>query len=300
MANLKEQGEIYMDSMDWEILRALFKYKNITQTSKILRISQPAVTYRINKLEAEFNVDIINRNQKGVVFTSPGEIIVKYALAMIKDSQKLKEELINQENKVQGTLRLSASSIFSRYQLPKILSEFSQKYPLVEFDVNTGWSEEVFKSVHNDYSQVGILRGDYSFSSEKIRLMTEKIYIVSKNPISIDDLPHLPRIYYNTDTSLNKLIDDWWIGRFVEPSSIAIKVDNMETSKEFVQHGLGFSILPDILLKNNQDLYKIPCLDQNGNAMIRNTDMILKEQYLSNNVVRAFYEFMKERKLEFN
>lgn len=289
-----------MDSMDWEILRALFKYKNITQTSKILRISQPAVTYRINKLEEEFNVDIINRNQKGVVFTSPGEIIVKYALSMIKDSQKLKEELINQENKVQGTLRLSASSIFSRYQLPKILSEFSQKYPLVEFDVNTGWSEEVFKSVHNDYSQVGILRGDYSFSSEKIRLMTEKIYIVSKHPISIDDLPHLPRIYYNTDTSLNKLIDDWWIGRFVEPSSIAIKVDNMETSKEFVQHGLGFSILPDILLKNNQDLYKIPCLDQNGNAMIRNTDMILKEQYLSNNVVRAFYNFMKERKLEFD
>lgn len=289
-----------MDSMDWEILRALFKYKNITQTSKILRISQPAVTYRINKLEEEFNVDIINRNQKGVVFTSPGEIIVKYALSMIKDSQKLKEELINQENKVQGTLRLSASSIFSRYQLPKILSEFSQKYPLVEFDVNTGWSEEVFKSVHNDYSQVGILRGDYSFSSKKIRLMTEKIYIVSKHPISIDDLPHLPRIYYNTDTSLNKLIDDWWIGRFVEPSSIAIKVDNMETSKEFVQHGLGFSILPDILLKNNQDLHKIPCLDQNGNAMIRNTDMILKEQYLSNNVVRAFYNFMKERKLEFD
>lgn len=289
-----------MDSMDWEILRALFKYKNITQTSKILRISQPAVTYRINKLEEEFNVDIINRNQKGVVFTSPGEIIVKYALSMIKYSQKLKEELINQENKVQGTLRLSASSIFSRYQLPKILSEFSQKYPLVEFDVNTGWSEEVFKSVHNDYSQVGILRGDYSFSSEKIRLMTEKIYIVSKHPISIDDLPHLPRIYYNTDTSLNKLIDDWWIGRFVEPSSIAIKVDNMETSKEFVQHGLGFSILPDILLKNNQDLHKIPCLDQNGNAMIRNTDMILKEQYLSNNVVRAFYNFMKERKLEFD
>nr|WP_263314211.1 LysR family transcriptional regulator [Mammaliicoccus sp. Marseille-Q6498] len=287
-----------MDSMDWEILRALFKYKNITQTSKILRISQPAVTYRINKLEEEFNVEIISRNKKGVVFTSPGEIIVKYALSMIKDSQKLKEELINQEDKVQGTLRLSASSIFSRYQLPKILSEFSQKYPLVEFDVNTGWSEEVFKSVHNDYSQVGILRGDYSFSSEKIRLMSEKIYVVSKNPISIDDLPHLPRIYYNTDTSLNKLIDDWWIGRFVEPSSIAIKVDNMETSKEFVQHGLGFSILPDILLNKNKDLYKIPCLDQNGNDIIRNTDMILKKQYLSNNVVRAFYDFMKEQNLE--
>lgn len=287
-----------MDSIDWEILRELFKYKNITQTSKTLRISQPAVTYRINKLEKEFDIKIIHRNKKGVVFTSAGEMIVNYAISMIKGNQKLKEDLINQENTVQGILRLSASSIFSRYQLPKILSEFSTKYPLVEFDVNTGWSEEVFKSVHNDYSQVGILRGDYSFSSEKIRLMQEKIYIVSKNKISIDDLPHLPRIYYNTDTSLNKLIDDWWIGRFIEPSSITIKVDNMETSKEFVQNGLGFSILPDILLDDNENLFKVPCLDQSGDYIIRNTDMILKQQYLNNTVVRAFYNFMQERNLE--
>lgn len=288
-----------MDSMDWEILRELFKCKNITQTSKTLRTSQPAVSYRINKIEQEFNVKIIHRNKKGVVFTSQGEMIVNYAISMLKDKQKLKEDLISQENTVQGILRLSASSIFSRYQLPKILSEFSQKYPAVEFDVNTGWSEEVFKSVHNDYSQVGILRGDYSFSSEKIRLMKEKIYVVSKHPIDITDLPHLPRIYYNTDTSLNKLIDDWWIGKFIEPPSITINVDNMETSKEFVQNGLGFSILPGILLRDDDNLSKIPCLDQQNNYIIRNTDMILKEQYLNNTVVRAFYNFMKDVNLEF-
>ncbi|MGW7849942.1 LysR family transcriptional regulator [Staphylococcus xylosus] len=288
-----------MDSMDWEILRELFKCKNITQTSKTLRTSQPAVSYRINKIEQEFNVKIIHRNKKGVVFTSQGEMIVNYAISMLKDNQKLKEDLISQENTVQGILRLSASSIFSRYQLPKILSEFSQKYPAVEFDVNTGWSEEVFKSVHNDYSQVGILRGDYSFSSKKIRLMKEKIYVVSKHPIDITDLPHLPRIYYNTDTSLNKLIDDWWIGKFIEPPSITINVDNMETSKEFVQNGLGFSILPGILLRDDDNLSKIPCLDQQNNYIIRNTDMILKEQYLNNTVVRAFYNFMKDVNLEF-
>lgn len=288
-----------MDSMDWEILRELFKCKNITQTSKTLRTSQPAVSYRINKIEQEFNVKIIHRNKKGVVFTSQGEMIVNYAISMLKDNQKLKEDLISQENTVQGILRLSASSIFSRYQLPKILSEFSQKYPAVEFDVNTGWSEDVFKSVHNDYSQVGILRGDYSFSSEKIRLMKEKIYVVSKHPIDITDLPHLPRIYYNTDTSLNKLIDDWWIGKFIEPPSITINVDNMETSKEFVQNGLGFSILPGILLRDDDNLSKTPCLDQQNNYIIRNTDMILKEQYLNNTVVRAFYNFMKDVNLEF-
>jgi DNA-binding transcriptional LysR family regulator len=73
----------------------------------------------------------------------------------------------------------------------------------------------------------------------------------------------------------------------------------METSKEFVQNGLGFSILPGILLRDDDKLSKIPCLDQQNNYIIRNTDMILKEQYLNNTVVRAFYNFMKDVNLEF-
>ncbi|MCA2503836.1 LysR family transcriptional regulator [Staphylococcus xylosus] len=73
----------------------------------------------------------------------------------------------------------------------------------------------------------------------------------------------------------------------------------METSKEFVQNGLGFSILPGILLRDDDNLSKIPCLDQQNNYIIRNTDMILKEQYLNNTVVRAFYNFMKDVNLEF-
>lgn len=80
-----------MDSIDWEILCELFKYKNITKTSKVLRTSQPAVTYRINKLEEEFNVKIIHRNKKGVVFTSPGEMLVNYAASMLKKISKLKK-----------------------------------------------------------------------------------------------------------------------------------------------------------------------------------------------------------------
>src|SRR5699024_2208331 len=143
---------------------------------------------------------------------------------------------------------------FSRYKLPEILSNFSEKFPLIEFDVLTGWSEEVFESVYNDYSQIGILRGSYNFLSIKKLLMEEKLYIVSKYPIKINDLSKIPRVYYNTDTSLKKLIDNWWVEKYLEPSLITMKVDNMETCKEFVLNGLGFAILPSILLKSDDTL----------------------------------------------
>lgn len=287
-----------MNSTDWEILINLFKFKNITKTSNFLRISQPAVTYRLNKLEQEFDAKIIYRNKKGVIFTAEGEMLVNYSQEMIKKEQKIKGEILNQSNQVQGILRLSSSVIFTRYKLPSILSEFSKEYPLVEFDVNTGWSEEVFSSVHNDVAQIGILRGDYSFSSIKLPLMSEKLYVVSSQKINLDELPKLPRIYYNTDSSLKKLIDDWWIGNYIEPSRITIKVDNMETCKEFVSKGLGFAILPNILLEDDQKLYKTPCLNKNGDILTRNTFSILKKEQLNNSVVKAFYEFLSNWKFQ--
>ena len=102
-----------MDSTDWTILAKLFESKNVTKTGEILRISQPAITYRINKLEEDFGVKLAYRGRKGVIFTPQGEYLANYALKMLKEFQMTKENLLNFENKVQGVLRLSASSIFS-------------------------------------------------------------------------------------------------------------------------------------------------------------------------------------------
>src|SRR5699024_1379074 len=109
-----------MDIIDWTVLSVLFENKNITETGKYLRISQPAITYRINKLEEEFEVKLVYRGRKGVVFTPQGEFLVNYASRMLNELQTTKDHILHFENKVQGVLRLSASSIFSRYKLPEI------------------------------------------------------------------------------------------------------------------------------------------------------------------------------------
>lgn len=283
-----------MDIIDWTVLTALYENKNITKTGKVLRISQPAITYRINKIEEEFEVKIIHRGSKGVIFTPEGEYLVNYAVEMLKEYQSIKENILNFDNKVQGVLRLSASSIFSRYKLPKILSEFSAQYPLVRFHVLTGWSEKVFDAIYKDSSQVGILRGTYPLSAVKKLLMEEELLIVSKTPIELKNLPTLPRIYYNTDTSLKTLTDNWWLDNYDQPPLISMRVDNMETCKEMVLNGLGYAVLPSILLEEDEILYKYPCLNKGGSPVKRETWLVHKEEYLSNPVVNAFCEFLEE------
>jgi len=283
-----------MDHLDWNLLTTLFEYKNITKTSEVLRISQPAITYRLQRLEDEFGIKIVHRGHRGVAFTPQGEYLADYAAKMQRDFQKVKEEVLNFENNIQGTLRISASSIFSRYKLPPILGKFNEKYPLVEFHLNTGWSEEVINSIYKEQSQIGILRGSHNFSHEKQLLMEEDLLIVSKKEVDMENLAHLPRIYYNTDTSLKTLIDNWWTENYMLPPTITMRVDNMETCKEMVLNGLGYAILPNILLEGDEELFKIPCLTQQGSPVTRKTWLIYKKEYSNNVVIKAFCEFLRE------
>lgn len=277
--------------IDWLIIKTLHKKKNITETAKEMMISQPAISYRIKRLEEQFKVKIIYRGSRGVSFTTEGEYIANFTERFLADFSNLEEEVLNLDNKIQGVLRIAASSIFSRYKLPSLLREFNFEYPLVEFEVTTGWSEVVSNLIARDDAHIGVVRGDHNIPSSKVKIMTENIFIVSKDEIKTSDLPHLPRIYYNTDTSLKKLIDDWWYSNFLRAPSNSMLVDNMETCKEMVKNGLGYAILPSILLNEEDSLFKVKCTTSEGKELTRDTWIYYKEEYLDNPVIKAFIDF---------
>lgn len=53
-----------MNERDWLIIHTLFQEKNITNTGKVLYISQPTLTKRLQQMETELGVKIVNRGVK--------------------------------------------------------------------------------------------------------------------------------------------------------------------------------------------------------------------------------------------
>ncbi|MFC4766223.1 substrate-binding domain-containing protein [Effusibacillus consociatus] len=143
---------------------------------------------------------------------------------------------------------------------------------------------------------MGIVRGDYNWPSQRKLLMEESLCIVSKTQIDINELPYLSRIYYNTDTSLKKLIDNWWQENYSHPPLITMKVDKMETCKEMVINGLGYAILPSILLNDNDNLFINKITSKDGVPIVRKTWMIFRKESLEISVIRAFVEFLENWK----
>ncbi len=281
----------FLNEKDWLILQTLFEERNITKTAERLYISQPALTYRLQQIEKEYETTLVIRGKKGIEFTPQGEYLVNYAKEMLLQAQKTKETIKNMEQKVQGKLRLGASSNFAHYCLPILLKDFLNQYPDVEINLKTGWSSDVIQLVYKEEVHVGIIRGNHQWSEEKHLLFAEPLYIVSKKPIKLEELPYLPRVNYQTDIHLKTTIETWWKKNFTQPPLITMEVDKIETCKELVINGLGYSIFPSICLRSDDNLYMISLKDDN--IVTRDTWIISRNKSLELIVVKAFVDFTK-------
>ncbi|MGF6953559.1 DNA-binding transcriptional LysR family regulator [Neobacillus sp. B4I6] len=283
-----------MDEKDWNAIRILYQEKNISRASERLYISQPALTYRLKNLETEFGTRLFFRIKGGIEFTSEGLHLVEYAEEMIKKLQSTKDNMINMQDEVRGTLRIGVSSNFAQYKLPRILKKFSTKFPNVQFNINTGWSTDILNLLNTDTVQLGILRGDYEWYGKKALLHKEKLCLISKKEINMANLPKLPLINYKTDSSLKSSINGWWHDRYSEPPFIMMETDRLETCKEMVKNDLGIAIVPQICLEplDNLQIYELSYKD--GEPVYRYTWLMYNQDSLKLSTVKSFIDFLNK------
>ncbi|MBZ5753153.1 LysR family transcriptional regulator [Metabacillus rhizolycopersici] len=283
-----------MDEKDWNALCILDQEKNISRASERLYISQPALTYRLKNLEKEFGAKLFFKIKGGIEFTNEGLHLVEYSREMIKKLQITKDNMINLQNEVRGTLRIGVSSNFAQYKLPKILKQFSTNFPNVQFNINTGWSTDILNLLNSANVQLGILRGNYEWYGRKTLLHKEKLCLISKKEIEMVDLPKLPFINYKTDSSLKALINGWWHDKYSEPPFIMMETDRLETCKEMVKNDLGIAIVPQICLQPSDNLQIYELSYHDDEPVYRYTWLMYNQDSLKLSTVNHFINFINE------
>lgn len=287
-----------MEDRDWLIIKLLYERKSITKTAQALFMTQPTLTTRIRQIEEDLGVKIMYRNNKGVKFTLEGEYLAECAHNMLTAAREIRDKVTNMGNEVKGTLRIGASIYVTRYILPRLLRRFQDLYPRAEFRVITTSSQDIFSLMHTQDTHVGFVRGDYGWRDEQYLLFEEPMCIASKHPLVLSDLPRLPRIDYHTD-HLNKLsLDTWWTEKFTVPPHISMLVNQVDICKDMVLNGLGYAILPSMMLTDVQHIYKTYITDKQGRPLIRRTLMLYQKEALETQLVHAFVEFVKT--IDFN
>jgi DNA-binding transcriptional LysR family regulator len=135
--------------------REIARLGSFSAVAKGLGISQPAVSFQIQKLEQELGTRLIDRSQRAITLTSAGQRLLSFTEQVEGQREKLQHDLDEMREEVSGDLNIAASTIPGEYLLPPLLSKFKQQHPPVKIQVTVTDSLTVINHVRDNVYEVG-------------------------------------------------------------------------------------------------------------------------------------------------
>src|SRR5690606_30739187 len=131
------------------------EHGSLNRASKALKVSQPALSTSMDRLEAKLNIQLINRGPRGIVPTRSGEILYCHARLIREEIELARRDLLNeQEGRMESMLRVGALPSLAGSIIPLALSQWRQQYPDKNFQVVENAQIDLL---------IGLLRRDFDF-----------------------------------------------------------------------------------------------------------------------------------------
>jgi DNA-binding transcriptional LysR family regulator len=283
-----------MKDSDWKIIKTLHRNLNITKTANELYLTQPTLTKRLKSIEDELGVKLVERNTKGVTFTTQGEFLAEQSVKILEQIENTMRYVATMKSGESGLLKIGASNSFVRFSLPPILKNFHELYPKIEFYVHTDLSSEIVKKIKTKDLHIGFIRGDCPYDGERYLISKDQAFVAYNRPVAMSELPNIPQINYFKDGYSRRLIESWWREIFESSPAIAMEVSHGDACKSMVKNGLGYGIfLIDGFIDQEDGLVKTFLYWGNGEPLIRNTWMIYEKGVQKDPLAANFIDFIK-------
>lgn len=134
--------------MELRQLRAFLQVANSRHFGRAaadLRITQPALTQRIQALERELGVRLLERSAREVRLTRAGEVLLPYASSLVQVEDHALRDLADNAAGRTGRLRIAYLLHGDVVTQGKIVGEFRRRYPEVMVETNQASSVENLK-----------------------------------------------------------------------------------------------------------------------------------------------------------
>ena len=195
--------------MDIEYYRnfiAIVEAGSILGASKHLSVAQPALSNQIKVLQKYYDAELIRTKRGGrhIELTDAGKVLLKQARAIVDDERAAAREIADATSGFSGTLHVSLSPSMSIWFIKRYLTEFSRKFPKVNFDLQEGTASDMVDAMLTGKTEIYVANGPleqpYRFEtlySRRERLMAffneSSVFLHDSKPnILLDDLDGQP------------------------------------------------------------------------------------------------------------
>lgn len=251
-----------METQKWAALLAAAEKGSLTALAEELGYTQSGLTHMMNSLEQEAGFPLLQRGRHGVRLSRDAQTILPRIRALLQSSEALEQELAAIRGLTSGTLRVGAFASILVGWLPRVLQEFENRWPGVRVQLFDGYTTEMTDWLHEG-------RVDLSFCSRHqqgdgldwIPLLQDRLLAVLPLGHPLQDLPVLPLAafadYPFIDFSTDMVTKEAFAQAGVRPQ-VRFSSNHGMALISMVEHGLGVSILSELLLSGREQVVVRP------------------------------------------
>ncbi len=252
---------------------------SVTRAAEKLHIVQPALSRQIQMLEDDLGTPLFQRMGHGMQLTEAGHLLVVRAKKALQELELAKQEISASPESITGTVVVGLLPSVSDLLAGKLIQSLKIQYPKLSIRILVGYVGYLQEWLAKDEVDIALLYAHQASPSIEITpLLNEKLYVVGPSsanlrldqPISLKDLKKHSFIMPTHPHGLRILLDHACGVSGVE-LNITAETNSMDTQKSLVAAGVGFTILPGVVLFDDIQQNKLsaaPIIDPEINRQI--------------------------------
>ncbi|OHX14878.1 LysR family transcriptional regulator [Chromobacterium sphagni] len=124
--------------MDWNLVQSFLTVAeagSMSAAAATMQLSQPTLSRQVAALEAAMGVSLFERGSRGLRLTQAGEALVAPARAMRTAASEVAIAADQEQQLLQGSVRITASEMATAFLLPEMLRDLRIEHPQIEIDI---------------------------------------------------------------------------------------------------------------------------------------------------------------------
>lgn len=230
---------------------------SFSKAADVLRLTQPAVSRQIQKLEAEIGLQLLYRKGRYVSPTEAGKMLMARSKDLDREVNRIFEDVRGAASQPAGPLAIGVATLIGNLLLPSVLKDFVGNFPQVRVHVLEGYSLVVEEWLQEGRIDIGLIWGNpRSAAIDLTPMMAVKMCLIAPpSPINpwesakplgatctMREVVRLPLILPALPHAM-RLLAESAAKKAGMPIKIAFEIDGLPLATELVRDGLGYTLM---------------------------------------------------------
>ena len=278
---------------------AVARHGTFTRASEVEHVSQPSLSQQILKLEAELGSRLFDRLPRSAKLTVFGKAFLPKAERILRELEEAKTELLEMAGEEKGDVVVGVIPTIAAYLLPRMLTGFARRHPLVKVRVIEEITPLLLERLHQGTIDMAIvalpipgseLSNLELFEEQFHAVLPEKHPLAREKQIKLADLNNEPFLLLKEGHCFRDSVIVACRQSKVEPA-IAFESGQFATILAMVSAGMGVSAVPAMAVQPQPGCRFVPIA---GKRNTRKVGIIRLRHHFETRAQRVLVEDMRE------